>query len=259
MLGTAPITILPTPAVRTPPHHTYGPGPALCSGGLRSHHVSRRRGRGRRSRRRPSSSGRHGRCCGGYHPPGVAWRRSEGPTGQGLVLVKAGAASEGRAYAIRGLRGRESTKEVWGVGSIVAGAVSSTSCTTSQVPTVSSQRSGWRSSDWSWRTRLRSQPLWGMAAWRRLARALWRSGCHLMPPYGGRVSGRAVCPSCRGVASSEAGSLSRVGSLPSSEAETRGAVKGLGEEPSSEAEIAPRIRGGLDGPHCVRGPRIGLL
>ena len=36
----------------------------------------------------------------GYRPPGVAWRRSEGTTGQGLVLVKAGAASEGRAHAV---------------------------------------------------------------------------------------------------------------------------------------------------------------
>ena len=36
----------------------------------------------------------------------------------------------------------------------------------------------------------------------------------------------------------------RVGSLPSSEAETWGAVEGLGGEPSSEAEIAPRVRGG---------------
>src|SRR6185312_2107164 len=118
-----------------------------------------------------------------YRPPGVVWRRSEGPTGHGLVLVKAGAASEGRAHAVRGLRGRESTKEVWGVGSIVAGAVSSTSCTASQVPTVSSQPPGWRSSDRSWRTGLRSQPLWEMAACHRLARALWRSGWHLMPPY----------------------------------------------------------------------------
>jgi len=67
----------------------------------------------RRSRWRPGgSSGRRGHCCGGYHPPGMAWRRSEGPTGQGLVLVKAGAASEGRAHAVRVLRGRESTKEV---------------------------------------------------------------------------------------------------------------------------------------------------
>ena len=42
-----------------------------------------------RSRRRPGgSSGRHGRCCGRYCPPGVAWRRSEGPTGRGLDLVK---------------------------------------------------------------------------------------------------------------------------------------------------------------------------
>ena len=82
-------------------------------------------------------------AVGGYHPPGVAWRRSEGPTGYGLVPVKAGAASEGRAHAVRGLRGRASTKEVWEVGSIVAGAVPSTSCTTSQVPTVSPQRPGW--------------------------------------------------------------------------------------------------------------------
>jgi len=98
--------------------------------------VSRRRGRGRR-----------GRYYGWYRPPGVAWRRPEGPTGRGLVPVKAGAASESRAHAVRGLRGRESTKEVWGVGSIVAGAVPSTSCTVSQVPTVSPQRPEWRSSD----------------------------------------------------------------------------------------------------------------
>ena len=94
----------------------------------------------------------------------VAWRRSEGSASQGLVLVKAGVASESRAHAVRGFRGRESTKEAWGVGSIVAGAVPSTSCTASQVPTVSSQRPEWRSSDRSWRTRLRSQPLWGMTA-----------------------------------------------------------------------------------------------
>ena len=29
-----------------------------------------------------------------------AWRHSEGPTGKGLVLVKAGAASEGRAHSV---------------------------------------------------------------------------------------------------------------------------------------------------------------
>src|SRR6185295_3039418 len=94
----------------------------------------------------------------------AVWRRSEGPAGQGLVLVKARATYEGRAHAVWGLRGSESTKEAWGVGSIIAGAVPSTSCTASQVPTVSSQRPEWRSSDRSWRTRLRSQPLWGMAA-----------------------------------------------------------------------------------------------
>ena len=53
----------------------------------------------------------------------MAWRRSEGPAGQGLVLVKVGAASEGRAYALRGFCGGESMKEVWRVGSTVAGAV----------------------------------------------------------------------------------------------------------------------------------------
>jgi hypothetical protein len=114
----------------------------------------------RRSRRCPCSSSRWcGRCCRGYRPPGVSWRRSEGPAGQGLILVKAGATSEGRAHAVRGLRGGESMKEVWGVGSTVAGAVPSTSCTASQIPTVSPQHPEWRSSDRSWRTRLRSQPL----------------------------------------------------------------------------------------------------
>ena len=37
---------------------------------------------------------------------------------------------------------------------------------------------------------------------------------------------------------------SRAGSLPSSEAEARGAVEGSGGEPSSEAEITPLVRGG---------------
>ena len=38
--------------------------------------------------------------------------------------------------------------------------------------------------------------------------------------------------------------FSRVGSLPSSEAEAWGAVEGFGGEPSSEAEITPRVRVG---------------
>ena len=95
----------------------------------------------------------------------------------------------------------------------------------------------------------------------------------LMPSYGGRVIGRAVCLFCRGVASSEAEMIRpsegrrarrrrsaspRVGSLPSGEAEARGAVEGFGGEPSSEAEITPRV-GGADGPHCIRGLRVGLL
>ena len=55
---------------------------------------------------------------------------------------------------------RKSTREVRGVGSTVVGAVPSTSRTTSQVTTVAPQRPEWRSSDRSWRTGLRSQPLW---------------------------------------------------------------------------------------------------
>ena len=51
-----------------------------------------------------------------------------------------------------------------------------------------------------------------------------------MPPYGGRVSGKAVCLFRRGVASSEA--------------EARGAVEDFGGEPSSEAEITLWVRGG---------------
>ena len=86
----------------------------------------------RRSRRRPCGSGRRrGGCCGGYRPPGVAGQCSEGPAGQGLVLVMVGATSEARAHAVRGFRGGENTREVRGVGSTVVGAVPSTSCTAS--------------------------------------------------------------------------------------------------------------------------------
>ena len=49
---------------------------------------------------------------------------------------------------------------------------------------------------------------------------------------------------------------SRVGSLPSSEAEMRGAVEGSRREPSSEAETAPRSEVSVDGPHRVGGPRV---
>jgi hypothetical protein len=105
-----------------------------------------------------------------------------------------------------------------------------------------------------------------------------------MPPYDGWVSGMAVCPLCRGVASSEAemsyllegGSLPSSeaemsyrlegGSLPSSEAEMicplegrfaileRGGDAGCGRgsrwEPSSEAEIVPRAREGCEWAAC---------
>ena len=83
-----------------------------------------------------------------------------------------------------------------------------------------------------------------------------------MPPYDGWLSGRAVCPLRRGVASSEAemSYLLEGGSLPSSEAEMicplegrfatleRGGdarrSRGSRREPSSEAEIVPRAREG---------------
>ena len=117
----------------------------------------------RRSCRCPgSSSGWCGGCCRGYRPLRLAWRRPEGPAGGSLDLVKARAAPEGRAHAVRGFCRWVSTKEVRGVGSTVAGAVPSTSCTASQVPTVLPQRSEWWSSDRSWRTGLRSQPLCGV-------------------------------------------------------------------------------------------------
>ena len=101
-----------------------------------------------------------------------------------------------------------------------------------------------------------------------------------MPPYGGRVSGKAVCPLHRGVASSEAEMIcpleGRFATIergrdagrsresqwePSSEAEMScllegrfatlerggdaGRSRGSRWEPSSEAEIAPRVRGGM--------------
>ena len=63
---------------------------------------------------------------------------------------------------------------------------------------------------------------------------MWRSGWHLMPSYGGRVSGRAVCLFCRGVASSEVESIH-----------------------SLEGRLATLERGGDAG--RGRGPRRGAL
>ena len=67
------------------------------------------------SRRRPgSSSGRRGGRCRGYHPLRSTWRRSDGPAGGGLDLVKVRTAPVGRAHAVRGFlrRGKymESTR-----------------------------------------------------------------------------------------------------------------------------------------------------
>jgi len=71
---------------------------------------------------------------------------------------------------------------------------------------------------------------------------LRRSGWNLMPPYGGRVSGRAVCPFCRGVASSEAQSicslegrlatLERGGDVGRGRGSRRGALERGGDRPA---------------------------
>ena len=83
-----------------------------------------------------------------------------------------------------------------------------------------------------------------------------------MPPYGGRVSGRAIIPSRRGVASSEAESifslegwlatLERGGGAGRGRGLRRGAFERGGDHP-----VGPK--GGADGPHCVRGVRAGLI
>ena len=72
-----------------------------------------------------------------------------------------------------------------------------------------------------------------------------------MPPYDGWVSGMAICPLCRGVASSEAETsyLLEGGSLPSSEAEMRGAVEG--------PDGSPRAR--QRSPRGSEGVRMGRM
>ena len=76
----------------------------------------------RRSRRCPgSSSGRNGGRYRGYRPLRLTWRCSEGPAGGGLDLVKVRTTPEGRAHVARGAFSEESTREVQGVGSTVAG------------------------------------------------------------------------------------------------------------------------------------------
>ena len=89
-----------------------------------------------------------------------------------------------------------------------------------------------------------------MAAGRRLSRVLWRSGWHLMPPYGGRASEKTVCPFRRGVASSEAETIrSPVGRLASLE---RGGDGGHGRGPRRGA-----LERGGNCPAGLRGVRMG--
>ena len=72
----------------------------------------------------------------------------------------------------------------------------------------------------------------------------------LMPPYGGRVSGRAVCPFRRGVASSEAETFcSFEGRLATLErGEGAGAVEGFGGR---------ALERGGEHPACPKGVRMG--
>ena len=68
-----------------------------------------------------------------------------------------------------------------------------------------------------------------------------------MPPYGGRVSGKAVCPSCRGVASSEAESictlegrlatLERGGDAGRGRGSRRGALERDGDRPAGSRGV----------------------
>ena len=55
------------------------------------------------------------------------WQCLEGPAGGSLTPVKARAAFEGCAHAVRGFPGGESTREVWRVGGTVVITVPSTS------------------------------------------------------------------------------------------------------------------------------------
>ena len=94
-------------------------------------------------------------------PPGVAWRRPEGPAGRGLEMVKARAAFEGRAHTYRGFCSIGRYTELAAQWRQQCRA---RQYRASQVLTVLPQGRGWRSSDWSRRTRLRSRLLCGVVA-----------------------------------------------------------------------------------------------
>ena len=158
----------------------------------------------RRLRRRPASPSRwHGHRYRVYRLPDVSWRRSVGhvavpgpPGWSASACAKGVRESRGGPGPPRGGRSgppadsaeRPSLRGTWrhrtpsqaGGGSGALGVVrwspnnrswqnSNGSCVehvSSRVAgsIVLPQRQGWRSSDRSWRTGLRSQPLWGMAA-----------------------------------------------------------------------------------------------
>ena len=92
---------------------------------------------------------------------------------------------------------------------------------------------------------LLSQLLWGWRPDAACPEHCGRSDEHSMPPYGERLGGGAVCPLCRGVASSEA----EIGHLLEGRSTTLerggGALRDRGSrrEPSSEAENESPARG----------------
>ena len=122
--------------------------------------------------------------------PGDSVRACRAPLSEGHVMLPNSFPSGRRVRTV-------------GVGRIVTGAVPSLSHPASQVPQCChilrdgravTGVGGWNSGHnhcGEWRPD-------AILSW-----ALWRSGWHSMPPYDGRVSGRAVCLLRRGVASSE--------------------------------------------------------
>ena len=92
----------------------------------------------------------------------AAWRRSEGPAGQGLVLVKAGVAFRESCPCRSGVPRKG--KYEGGTGSWQHSSWSSAEHVLHCIAGSHSAATAPGSSDRSWRRGLRSLPLWGVAA-----------------------------------------------------------------------------------------------
>ena len=82
-----------------------------------------------------------------------------------------------------------------------------------------------------------------------------------MPPYDGRVSGKAVCPLRRGVASSEAEmSYLLEGRFATLERGVdAGRSRGVDGDPRARRRSSRGFEGSVNGPLRVSGPRVGFL